>query len=416
MNILLIGLRYYEVKELQDRFQQEFRHTKTDFAISVRDSWYRLNFDSYDLIILDSTTSEADSEISCEEILQKSEAIPVILIVAPGASLNLPESNGKQPKCVIEKKENFSDRLIETLKNGEVTFNGPDLSQQIHIKQNLQKTWQYFTASIYLNRDPVAIVNRNFEIIEVNDAFLSAFRLTREEILGRQCCRVIYQRENMCREIDWPCPVRETIRLRTEYKCSASNLRYPDFDATKTTIRAIPIFDEANKVEEVVLCLHAETAQLHRNAVQPFFDKNLLELMLSGLSDGLVFCNSENALVIINQAAEFIFGVPKAALIGKSILDLPLGTGSSWLVDVLKAVTAKMRFTMLSLKTRINNQLVQIRFAPIYGHGQHYMGGFLYLTELTDVSRPDEETEVTRLDDKLFQLKQVLTPNFIAEG
>jgi hypothetical protein len=75
-----------------------------------------------------------------------------------------------------------------------------------------------------------------------------------------------------------------------------------------------------------------------------------------------------------------------------------------------------MRFNLLSLKTRINNQFVQIRFAPIYGDGQHYMGGFLYLTELTDSSKNEEEPEVTFLEDKLFRLQQVITPNIIAEG
>ncbi|HEX9971715.1 MAG TPA: PAS domain-containing protein [bacterium] len=416
MNILLIGLRYHEVKELQDRFQEEFPHTKTDFAISLRDSWYRLNFASYDLIILDSTTPEADSEISCEEILQKSEDIPLILMIAPGANQKPIQLNAEKPKYVIEKRENFGDRLIEMLKNGEVTFDGLDLSRQIQIKENLQKTWQYFTTSIHLNKDPVVIVNKNFEIIEVNDAFLSAFRLTREEVIGSKCHRMIYNHENICNESEGTCPVQETLRLGMEYKCSTTKLHHPDYEDIKTTIRAMPIFGESNKVEEVIISFHKDTNLIPKIAAQPFFDKNLLELMLSGLSDGLIFCTSENTLIIINQAAEFIFGVPKATLIGKSILDLPLGSGSSWLAEVLKAVKSKMRFNLLSLKTRINNQFVQIRFAPIYGDGQHYMGGFLYLTELTDSSKNEEEPEVTFLEDKLFRLQQVITPNIIAEG
>ncbi|MCI0496168.1 PAS domain-containing protein [candidate division KSB1 bacterium] len=416
MNILLIGLRYHEVKELQDRFQEEFPHTKTDFAISLRDSWYRLNFASYDLIVLDSTTSEIDSEISVEEILEKTEDIPLILMIAPGANQKPIELNAKKPKYIIEKKENFFDRLMEMLKKGEVTFDGLDLSRQIQVKENLQKTWQYFTASIHLNKDPVAIVNTSFEIIEVNDAFLSAFRLTREEVIGSPCHRMIYNNVTVCNESEWTCPVRETLRLGLEYKCSTTKLHHPDYEDIKTTIRAMPIFGESNQVEEVIISFHKETSQIPKIAAQPFFDKNLLELMLSGLSDGLIFCTSENTLIIINQAAEFIFGVPKATLIGKSILELPLGSGSSWLADVLKSAKSKMRFNLLSLKTRINDQYVQIRFAPIYGNGQHYMGGFLYLTELSDPSKNEEESEVTLLEDKLFHLQQVITPNIIAEG
>ena len=416
MNILLIGLRYHEVKELQDRFQEEFPHTKTDFAISLRDSCYRLNFASYDLIVLDSTTIEIDCEASCEEILEKSEDIPLILIVAAGAHRQSAVLNAKKPKYRIEKAGNFFDRLIHMLKDGEVRFDGLTISRQLQIKENLNKTWQYFNASIHLNKDPVAIVNHNFQIIEVNDAFLNTFRVTREEVIGSICHQMIYQHENICNENEHTCPVRETFRLGMEYKCTTTKLHHPDDKDVKTTIRTMPILGESNQVEEVIISFQRETPQIPKIAAQPFFDKSLLELMLSGLSDGLLFCTSENTIIIINQAAEFILGVPKAKLIGKSILELPLGSGASWLAEALAAAKSKMRFNLLSLKARINNQFVQIRFAPIYGNGQLYMGGFLYLTELTDSSKQEDEPEITALEDKLFRLQQVITPNIIAEG
>lgn len=416
MNILLIGLRYHEVKELQDRFQEEFPHTKTDFAISLRDSWYRLNFASYDLVILDSTTLEIDSEVSCEEILQKSEDIPIILLVAPGESRKPIAVTAKAPKYIIEKADDFYDKLIRMLRVGDVTFDGLNISRQIEMKENLKKTWQYFTSSIHLNSDPVIIVNKKYEIVEVNDAFLSEFHYTREDVIGSACHQMIYKHQKVCNEHDCTCPIQETLRLGMEYKSSTTKLRYPDSDDIKTTVRAMPIFGESNKVEEVVISFHKETSQVPKIAAQPFFDKNLLELMLSGLSDGLLFCTSENTIIIINQAAEFIFGVPRAKLIGKSILDLPLGSGAAWLAEVLNAVKSKMRFNLLSLKTRINDQYVQIRFAPIYVDGQHYMGGFLYLTELTEAPKKDEEAEIAHLEEKLFHLQQVITPNIIAEG
>lgn len=416
MNILLIGLRYHEVKELQDRFQEEFPHTKTDFAISLRDSWYRLNFASYDLVILDSTTSEIDCEVSCEQILEKSEDIPIILIIAPGESRNPVAVNAKTPKHIIEKTDNFFDKLVQMLQAGDVTFDGLNISRQIQVNENLQKTWQYFTTSIHLNTDPVVIVNKRFEIIEVNDAFLSAFRLTREEVIGSPCHQVIYKQDKVCSENEWTCPIQETLRLGMEYRSSTTKLNYPDCEDIKTIVRAMPIFGESNKIEEVIISFHKEASQVPKIAAQPFFDKNLLELMLSGLSDGLLFCTSENTIIIINQAAEFIFGVPKAKLIGKSILDLPLGSGASWLAEVLNAVKSKMRFNLLSLKTRINDHYVQIRFAPIYVKGQHYMGGFLYLTELSEAPKKEEEADITVMEEKLFHLQQVITPNIIAEG
>jgi PAS domain S-box-containing protein len=138
--------------------------------------------------------------------------------------------------------------------------------------------------------------------------------------------------------------------------------------------------------------------------------------MLSGLSDGLLFCNSDNKILLLNQAAETILGISKAKLIDQSIFALPLGDGSGWLIEVLNGVNTNMRFNSMAFKTRINNHFVQIRFAPIFGQNNYYLGGFLYLTEVEENSRIERAERQFVLNEKIFDILHLTSPKIIAEG
>jgi len=415
MNILLIGFRYHEIEEIQDRLLAEFPQLKTDFAISIRDSWYRLKISYYDLIILDATCSETDSLVTYQEIAIRSEGIPVILIIAKNEVKKISHLNENRPKFIFTKQDNYLDKLIAMLKKTEEPTVDLDLQYQLQLKEDVLRVLQHFHTSINTILDPLFIVNSRFEIIEANNAFFEQFQFTRKKVIGKPCHQIIHQFSEPCDGEKWTCPLREVFRLGVPHQSSVTQLENDSDGAKKLIIKATPIRNELNHIEEVVITFRNEP-DLSRIQPQSIFNKSLLELMLSGLSDGLLFCNSENKILLLNQAAETILGISKLKLLDTSIFNLPLGDAASWLREILNGVKLDMRFNSLAFKTRIRSHFVQIRFAPIFGHENHYLGGFLYLTEVEEDSIMDKEKSQFILNDKIFEALHLTSPKIIAEG
>jgi PAS domain S-box-containing protein len=55
--------------------------------------------------------------------------------------------------------------------------------------------------------------SKTFRILEVNQAFLEAYGLTREEVLGQKCYQVTHHLEQPCNQVDpdCPCPLQECL-------------------------------------------------------------------------------------------------------------------------------------------------------------------------------------------------------------
>ena len=414
MDILLIGFRYHEIEEIQDRFASEFSHSKIDFAISMRDSWYRLKISYYDLIILDATCSEADSLVTYQEISIRSEGIPIVLIGTNKEIQKLSQQEENRPKYIFAKQDNYLDKIIAMLKKEEEPSVNLDLQYQLQLREDVQRVVQYFHTSINTVLDPLFIINNRFEIVEINNSFLERYNATRKEVIGKPCYQIIHKLGEPCDGEDRTCPIREVFRLGLPYSSSLNQLSKGN-RKTKLIINATPIQNELNQVDEVVITFRTETVE-KRTESRAIFNKSLLELMLSGLTHGLIFCNSENQILLLNQAAESILGMPKAKLINKSILELPIGTETTWLVEVLGNLNTDMRFNSLSFKARINGQFVQIRFAPIFGQENLYLGGFLYLTEIEESSKIEREENDFLLDEKIFAALNLTSSKIIAEG
>jgi len=415
MNILLIGFRYQEIEEIQDILTAEFPQFKIDFAISIRDSWYRLKISSYDLIILDATCSESDSLVTYQEIVVRSNGIPVVFIAPQQEIDKLSRSSDCHPDIILARDNNYLGKLVAMLKKETKPGSGLDLSHRLQLKEDRQKLLQYFRTAMDASFDPLVIINSRFEIVEVNDAFLEEYRTTRKQVLGKPCYKIMYQQTSPCPDKTRTCPLKEVMRLGLPYQGAVAEQGVGKQDGQKVTIKALPIRNELNQVDEVMVIFRREQ-QPQQVQTQALFNRSLLELMLGGLSDGLVFCNAENKILLLNQAAENLLGTQRANLINRSIFNLPLGDGTNWLRQVLNSIQGDMRFNSLAVQARVNGNFVQIRFAPIFGQGNYYLGGFLYLTEVEESSRLEQDESHFILSEKIFDVLHLTSPNIIAEG
>ncbi|MDZ7264652.1 MAG: PAS domain-containing protein [candidate division KSB1 bacterium] len=415
MNLLLIGFRYHEVKDLQDTLQVKLPQLKVDFAISVRDCWHRFKLSSYDFLLLDTTGSESDSMAAYQEIALHSEAIPIVVLADSLEFRRLNMAISARNDFLLIKDAGYATALVELLKSEVWQSRRNKSAFKLPIATDPKRSWQYFWAAMNINPHPLLIISDQFEIIEANDAFFDSFQYQRSQTVGKKCYEQLCALAQPCQIADGVCPLRKVQQCKSSYYGPCLCRKQSAELGSEIKIQALPIFNDSNQIDQVMINFQTPVKP-HKAEMPSLFDRSLLDLMLSGLSDGLIFCNTENRIIFLNQTAEIILGMPKEKVVGLTVFDLPLGDGVHWLTEVLSTLNARARFNSIAFKTLVHQQLVQIRFAPVYGPGKLYMGGFLYLTELADLTSKEPRHTIAEEEEKLMRLKQAAFPKSIAEG
>ncbi len=410
MKILLIGFRYLEIEQIQDRLLKEIPHMHIDFAISVRDSWYRSNLAPCDFIVIDMSDSDANAKEIIHDIADKSNGADLICLAIEKDVRKLSELKMAKPFKYLVKDPNYLERLIGAIKakNHQMTHSKDHSNFAL---QELETKAPYLLPTIHAAFEPIVIINKKLEIAAMNDAFLEQFQLSGNHVLGRPCCEVLGRYFASCGKQGANCAVHQVIRHGTQCQLTMEGNDLPG----KFAVRASPIRNQQNEIEYAIVTLQKSTAS-QTGVSQPLFNKSLLEQLLSGLSDGVLFCNAEHQIMFSNLAAESIIGLKKMELLNRSILELPLGNGIEWLDEGLNSLKAGIRFNSIAFNALIGDQKVQVRFAPIFGQGECYLGGFLYLTEVEEFLPIEKSPDVQHLTDQNFDVLRLSSPRVIAEG
>jgi len=411
MNILLVGFRYFEIESMQDKLHGSFPEIKVDFAISVRDSWYRLKIASYDLIILDSTSSESDSLTIYQEIVLRGDGIPVLLLVSNEELQQLKNDISVQLELLLKKDVGYAERIIMLLQRNE--FKRRPLYVPEPNKEATTNSWHYFQAAMAISNTPMILLNRKLEVVEANASFCNEYQVQRNEAIGKLCFHVLRDHRESNDQSNAFGLI--TSLFNADLRGENFSNQMPALHPSGIIENAAPVKNSTGDVEHVILSLKPNPRRAHADNAAPF-DKNLLEVLLNGLSDGLLFCDSDNKVILMNQTAEDLLGLAKNQVVGKPIFELPVGGDENWLVEILRNQKSQMRFNSFAYKTKVHNAHVQIRFAPVYSPEKRYLGGFLYMTEVDEVKRADEKEHMKILDKHIINVDKIVTPKIIAEG
>ncbi|MFZ5518615.1 MAG: PAS domain-containing protein [Candidatus Zhuqueibacterota bacterium] len=411
MNILLVGFRYFEIESLQDKLLGTFPEMKVDFAISVRDSWYRLKIASYDLIILDSTSSEIESLTTYQEIALRGDGIPVLMLVSGEELQQLKNDTSVQPEFLLKKDVGYGERIILLLERNE--FKRRPLYVAEPKKEVNTSSWQYFQAALAISNTPMILLNRKLEVVEANSSFCSEYQVQKNDAIGKLCFHVL--RDHRESNEDSNAFGIITNLFNADLRGGNFSGQSPTLNPSGIIENAAPVKNSKGDVEHVILSLKPNPRRAHADTTAPF-DKNLLEVLLNGLSDGLLFCDSENKVILMNQTAKDLLGLAQNQVVGKPIFELPVGDDENWLVEILRNQKSQMRFNSFAYKTKIQNAHVQIRFAPVYSPEKRYLGGFLYMTEVDELKRAEDKEQMKILDKHIINVDKIVTPKVIAEG
>ncbi len=130
--------------------------------------------------------------------------------------------------------------------------------------------------------DPFAIYDRNFKIIKANQALMDLFELTAEELIGRSCHEVFYQRSAVCDD----CHVQEVFQTG-EPRMLEKFVSLPDGSKRIFEVHSYPIKDHDGSVTQAAE--HArDISERKRLESQLQESERFNEKIINSITDSLI--------------------------------------------------------------------------------------------------------------------------------
>jgi PAS domain-containing protein len=404
-NILAIGFNYQEISQLQNEISKHFLKFNFDFAISVRDSWFSHNLVDYDSILVDLTSSEKETVDVLQEIYKYGDGISIIVIVNANELSKISNSFSINPHHFIVKDENYVVKVVSLIKKG--ADDGKESKESDVIRnRRMHPLFQTFMNAVH---DRVMIIGMDYRIKVVNQAVLEKYHCSVYEIVGKKCYEFAYNYDKPCPTRNLPCPLIQISSKGQSCRVMHSFIK-PDNNNNKLlAISAFPLTNEFNSTIEILVAVHEENLNQKMNA----FDHRILTKLIDGISEGIVFCNSQHKVVLVNQAAKRLLEIESDNWAGMSIFEMPLGEGHEWLTYIIQNLNSNFIISS-PVKIQLKDKWLLLRYMPLTDSQNDYLGGFLYITDLS-LNQTFTETQ-KGIDPDILSISKFFSRKIIAEG
>ena len=147
---------------------------------------------------------------------------------------------------------------------------------------------------------PFVIIDKDFHIVAVNQAYEQAYGTSRSRMIGRTCYQVSHGNDRPCSELGEECP-HERIYREGDQSCTCLHVHHDDLGRLhRVQIKAYPLRDASGEVylgeamEELSEPAERSKDQVVRMVGQsPVFQRTLEQLKLAALSDAPVLLEGE---------------------------------------------------------------------------------------------------------------------------
>lgn len=400
LSILAIGYNYLEINDIQDQLTALLPKFHFDFAISIRDTFFRLNIKNYEIVLLDVTSADIDAMMALQQVYQKNGSIPTIITTDTERISDISALIAPSSFFFVPKDAYFAEgiaRCVQAIMSRQQNENRESRKQQDFETPPLVKEL------INAMHDMVAIIGLDCRIKLANQKLLEKYNCRSEEIVGKHCHQIFFHRDKPCSENSMNCPIQKIRQFQKSCELVHTTHEPEKNLIYQSHISALPLQNKYGKLENVLIAIKEE-----RIPVATQFDKTLLKELINGLTEGLIFCDSNNQIVLVNNAAEKFMNLEHEKLTNKSIFELPLDKGIAWLGGILNKNDAD-NMPGRSEKFMIHDKWLTLRFIPLYDQNNKYLGGFLYLSEKILESRYS-------FDPDLITVSRMFSSKIVAEG
>jgi len=183
--------------------------------------------------------------------------------------------------------------------------------------------------------DLICVIDRNFNVVRINQSWLDTFNLSKEETIGKKCYKVFYRREQLCQN----CPAITAFKngkvIRMEKSTITADGKIEYFD-----VQAIPNFNREGNVIQVInyakdITEQEEKQEKIRKANSQF--KSIIE----AIPDIIYFRDSKTGNVIANKAYNELIGTKekKSSDSGQKTEEVDPNSSLTDILSNLEAVT-----------------------------------------------------------------------------
>jgi PAS domain S-box-containing protein len=239
---------------------------------------------------------------------------------------------------------NFLNEEIDLIKSVSNIISQFIEKREAHKK--LEKNERYYRTILQSLHEDIIVINAHYQIVDVNNSFVTTTGYTREELIGKKCFDVSFGNKIPCELANGECQIKEVFSTGRASTCT-HQLNDKNGNTQYLDIILSPIIDEKGIVTHVV-----ETARNITNLVEN--QKLIAEseekyrLLITEMYQGMALhevIRNEEGMVIdyrfldVNNSFLRHTGLMREQVIGKNVLDILPETESYWLERFGKVAT-----------------------------------------------------------------------------
>jgi PAS domain S-box-containing protein len=185
-----------------------------------------------------------------------------------------------------------------------------DISVRKRAENLLRTAEQDWRTSFNSLDDVMLIIDRDYNIENINEIGLKLLGKSKEEVIGQKCYQVIYGADSPGED----CPCRKSV----ETKKVESTDRYEARFGKYYSIKSAPIFDENG---EIIKCVDLMRDITERKRAEEELHESMEEIrgITTSAQDAIIMVNTRGNITYWNEAAERIFGYAEEEIIGKNL-------------------------------------------------------------------------------------------------
>ncbi len=155
-------------------------------------------------------------------------------------------------------------------------------------------------------QESILVINQDYQILDVNQTFLTVVKRRREEVLGKTCYQIIYRYRHPCRFSGQLCPLKKVFRTGKPERCFHT-LDSQNGSRKHLDLLFSPVLDSKGKVTRVIEAVREtrDTGQMEealRESEQRF--RSIVENSFTGI----LMVDNEYQIIYANEQLGRILG------------------------------------------------------------------------------------------------------------
>jgi PAS domain S-box-containing protein len=246
--------------------------------------------------------------------------------------------------------------------------------------------------------DPLAIYDRNYRIVTVNQALLSTYQFEHGQLVGRYCYEVFHGRSSVCEA----CHIGDVFRTG-EPQRHEKVLRLPDGRLRHCEIRAYPVKDAEGTVIQAIE--HGRDISEQKGLEDQIkASEERYQTIVEIAREGIFIADGEARVTFANSRLAGMLGYRLDEIMGRSLLDL-MDEGSKTVVKEQLSRRWKDSSDVyeLSFRSRDGTYLVGLVSAAPLMVDDTFLGSVGIVTDLTRMKEVESELRSAReFSDKII--------------